>query len=79
MFGIRLRKKVCARSKSGVHPFSVECGRGVENTKPRAQQDCLPCHVTAAMYFAPEIYVGEKRINMLRGPKVSESLGYVAG
>ena len=78
MFGIRLRKKVCARSKSGVHLFRIASGRGVEDAEAWAQQDRLPRDVTAAVYFAPETYVGEKRVDMLRGPKVSESLGYVA-
>ena len=78
MFGIRLRKKVCARSKSGVHLFRIASGGGVEDAEAWAQQDRLPRDVTAAVYFAPEIYVGEKRVDMLRGSKVSESLGYVA-
>ena len=70
---------MCARSKSGVHLFRIATGRGVENTKPRAQQDCLPCHVTAAVHFALEIYVGEKRVDMVLGPKVGKCLRYVAG
>ena len=79
MFGIRLRKKVCARSKSGVHLFRIATGRGVEDAEAWAQQDRLPRYITAAVHFALEIYVGEKRVDMVLGPKVSESLGYVAG
>jgi len=79
MFGIRLRKKVCALRKSGVHLVRVASGRSVENAEPRAQQNRLPRDVTAAVQFAPEIYVGEKRVDMVLGPKVGKCLGYVAG
>jgi len=68
-----------AGGKSSLYLFSVECGRGVENGKPRAQQDCLSRHVTATMYYAPEIYIRKKRVDMVRGPKVGKCLGYVAG
>src|SRR5450432_4168747 len=79
MFGIWLRKKVCARSKSGVHLFRIASGRGVEDAEAWAQQDRLPRDVTAAVYFSLEIYVGEKRVDMVLGPKVGKCLGYVAG
>src|SRR5665213_2270407 len=79
MFGIRLRKKMGARSKSGVHLFRIATGRGVEDAEAWAQQDRLPRYITAAVHFALEIYVGEKRVDMELGPKVGKCLGYVAG
>ena len=79
MFGIRLRKKVCARSKSGVQLFRIASGRGVEDAEAWAQQDRLPRYITAAVQFVLEIYVGEKRVDMVLGPKVGKCLRYVAG
>src|SRR5665213_1378992 len=79
MFGIRLRKKVCARSKSGVHLFKIASGGGVEDAEAWAQQDRLTRYITAAVHFALEIYVGEKRVDMELGPKVGKCLRYVAG
>src|SRR5665213_526207 len=79
MFGIRLRKKVRACGESGVHLLRLASGRRVENGKPRAQQNRLPRYITAAVHFALEIYVGEKRVDMVLGPKVGKSLGHVAG
>jgi hypothetical protein len=79
MFGIRLKKKVRARSKLGVRLFRIASGRIVEDAEPWAQQDRLPRDATATVHFALEIYVGEKRVDMVLGPKVGKCLGYVAG
>jgi len=70
---------MCARSKSGVHLFRIATGRGVEDAEAWAQQDRLPRDVTAAVHFALEIYVGEKRVDVVLGPKVGKCLRYVAG
>jgi hypothetical protein len=79
LFAVWLRKKVRARSESGAHLFRLTSGRGVENTEPVAQQNCLPRDVTSAVYFGLEIYVCKKRVDMEWRSKVDKSLWYVAG